>query len=70
MLAVRFPVQYDVLSLGKALHPTCLGGMFLYLLLVALDKSVCQLTKFKCKLKESEAMHCHQYIDGRVSQQY
>ena len=25
-------VQYDVVSLGKALHPTCLGGMSLYLL--------------------------------------
>ena len=25
-------VQYDVVSLGKALHPTCLGGISLYLL--------------------------------------
>ena len=25
-------VQNDVVSLGKALHPTCLGGMSLYLL--------------------------------------
>ena len=32
-LLVRFlAVPNDVESLGKALHPTCLGGMSLYLL--------------------------------------
>ena len=32
-LLVRFPaVKNDVVSLGKALHPTCLGGISLYLL--------------------------------------
>ena len=32
-LPVRFQaVTNDVVSLGKALHPTCLGGMSLYLL--------------------------------------
>ena len=30
---VRFPAEpNDVVFLGKALHPTCLGGMSLYLL--------------------------------------
>ena len=34
----RFPAMpNDVVSLGKALHPTCLGGY----VPVALDKSVC-----------------------------
>ena len=32
--------ENDVVSLGKALPPTCLGGLSLYLLQVALDKSV------------------------------
>ena len=31
----------DVVSLGKAPHPICLGGMSLYLLEVALDKRAC-----------------------------
>ena len=35
------PAKNDVVSLGKALQPTCLGGMSLYLLSVSLDKSVC-----------------------------
>ena len=34
-------MQNAVVSLGKALYPTSLGGMSLYLLLVNLDKSVC-----------------------------
>ena len=29
---VRWIVPDDVVSLGEALHPTCLGGMSLYLL--------------------------------------
>ena len=36
-------VPNDVVSLGKALHPT--RRMSLYLLLVALDKSVCLMTE-------------------------
>ena len=34
-------VTNDGVSLGKALYPTCLGGMSLYSLKVALDKNVC-----------------------------
>ena len=34
-------LENNVVYLGKALPPTCLGGMSLYSLLVTLDKSVC-----------------------------
>ena len=45
-LHVRFlAVKNYVVSLGKAFYPTFLGGMSLYLLYVALNKSVCYMTK-------------------------
>ena len=44
-VAGRFlAMQNYLVSLGKALHPMCLEGMSLYLLLVALDKNVCKMT--------------------------
>ena len=50
LLIRRFPVRFSavptyVVSLGNALHPTSIRGMSLYLLYVALDKSVCLMIK-------------------------
>ena len=57
--------ENDVVSLGKALPPTCLGGLSLYLMQVALDKSVCKISK--CDLKIETLCQRKMYGNGDYS---